>query len=401
MPRKKQEMPEAMLPTEDYIEPVQEDTEENDLTEAPEWSSPPESSEDSAYPADDGEPEALPEDESSFPDATLDEAPELTEPEAAELSEAAPTLTNPQQPSPGGRPRKSILTIAAGDEAETPEGREETAWHGIRNAYHTRRILTGVLSGTEETENGKLIAVVNYNNFRVVIPASEVLLNPVSEGEYGVLIKNRIIGKMIGAEIDFVIRGIETKSRSIVASRKEAMLRKRKVFYFNRDELGKYRINENDIIQARIISVEDKSLRIEAFGVEHKIRARDLSYDWLGDVRDHYNVGDTTLIRIQKIFRESPENLGIEADVKSVSGEQNLNDLDKCRPQGKYAGVVTDVYRGVVFIHLHIGVNAVAHSCYDERMPIRKDEVSLVVTHLDRERNVAVGIINRIMRRRL
>ena len=68
---------------------------------------------------------------------------------------------------------------------------------------------------------------------------------------------------------------------------------------------------------------------------------------------------------------------------------------------GKYAGKVTDVHKGVVYVRLSNGVNAVAHSCYDYRMPGKKDDVSFAVTRLDMERGVAVGSITRIIRQNL
>ena len=43
----------------------------------------------------------------------------------------------------------------------------------------------------------------------------------------------KLLGNMLGAEIDFVILGIDSKSRSVVASRREAMMRKRQLFYFS------------------------------------------------------------------------------------------------------------------------------------------------------------------------
>lgn len=76
-------------------------------------------------------------------------------------------------------------------------------------------------------------------------------------------------------------------------------------------------------------------------------------------------------------------------------------DLVKCVLQGKYAGRVTDVRHGVVFIRLNNGVNAVAHTCYDRRMPGKKDDVSFAVTRLDEERGIAVGIITRIIKQNL
>lgn len=73
--------------------------------------------------------------------------------------------------------------------------------------------------------------------------------------------------------------------------------------------------------------------------------------------------------------------------------------MKKCKIQGKYAGTVEDIHKGTVFVRLSIGVNAIAHSCYDSRTVGKKDQVSFVVTHIDEERNVALGIITRITSR--
>lgn len=315
-----------------------------------------------------------------------------------------PPAAIPQEPARSRNAEPSILTIASKEEVDTPDDQAEIAWHEIRNAYLTRRILTGILSGIEPTEAGKSIAVVNYNNFRVLIPLSEMMIT-LKEGpnHYGEmhLRQSKILGSMIGAEVDFVIKGIEMKSRSIAASRKDAMMRKRKLFYFDLDSQGMYRIYEGRIVQARVIAVAEKVVRVEVFGVECPILARDLSYNWLGDAHDYYHVGDKILIRIQEINRKSLDTLSIRADVKSLSDDTDRDNLEKCRIQGKYAGTVTDIHHGVVFVRLNIGVNAIAHSCYDSRMPGKKDEVSFVITHLDEDRNVAVGIITRILRRKL
>ena len=56
------------------------------------------------------------------------------------------------------------------------------------------------------------------------------------------------------------------------------------------------------------------------------------------------------------------------------------------------------IHKGTVFVRLSIGVNAIAHSCYDSRTVGKKDQVSFVVTHIDEERNVALGIITRIIK---
>ena len=299
-----------------------------------------------------------------------------------------------------------VLTIESKAEVETKESIEETAWHEIRNAYRTRRILTGYIDGVEQTEVGKTVVIVNYNDFRVIIPMKEMMLGSgrsPSGNDYGELMRrqNKIASSMLGAQIDFIVKGIETKTRSIVASRKDAMLKKRQTFYMSTDASGKYRICDGRVVQARVIAVAEKVVRIEAFGVECSMLARDLSWDWFGDAHERFNVGDEILVRILNVNRDSLEDISIKADMRSVSDGTNQENLKKCRIQSKYAGTVTDVHNGAVYIRLSNGANAVAHSCYDRRMPGKTDIVSFAITHIDEERNVAFGVITRIIKQNL
>ena len=224
-------------------------------------------------------------------------------------------------------------------------------------------------------------------------------LSDDQEHDYGemVLRQRKILGNMLGAEVDFIVRGLDKATRSVVASRKEAMYKKRQIFYLP-DATGHSRIYPDRVVQARVIAVAEKVVRTEIFGVECSIPARDLSWDWLGDASEHFHVGETVLVHIQEVKGDSQENISVRADVKSTLPNTSVANLAKCKVQGKYAGIVTDIHKGTVFIRLHIGVNAVAHSCYDSRQPGRRDEVSFVVTKIDRERNMAVGLISRIIR---
>ena len=342
-------------------------------------------------PSDDGEAAAA-EDSASLAEQPAEAAP-------------APTST-PRRTAAPRRGEPSILTIRSREDVETQEDREDIIWHEIHNAYRTRRILTGKLGGIEQLDNRKTVAVVDYKGFRIIIPLKEMMINlgrSPSGQEYADLMlrQNKILGNMLGADIDFVVRGIDSKTRSVVASRREAMMRKRQTFYFDLDPDGMYRVYEGRIVQARVIAVAEKVVRVEVFGVECSILARDLAWDWIGDAHERFAVGDEVLVRILSVRRNSLEDLGIRADIKSTSENTDRDNLQKCRIQGKYAGKVTDVHKGVVYVRLANGVNAVAHSCYDYRMPGKKDDVSFAVTRLDMERGVAVGIITRIIRQNL
>lgn len=326
---------------------------------------------------------------------------------APTTAEVRSEITSPTGTLTAGR-RKSttpVLTIERRTAVETAASREELIWHEIQNAARTRRILTGTLGGIERLENGNSVAVVYYKDLRIIIPISEMMLRLGAENlNYGTMAEreNKILNNMLGCDIDFVIKGIDSKTRSAVASRREAMIRKRRLFYVDVEETtGTPRIFEGRIVQARVVAVATKVVRVEAFGVETSIMARDLSWEWIGDAHERYTVGDRILIRVNKIRMEDMEELTIQADARSMTENTVAENLKKCHVQGKYAGAVTDIHKGVIFIRLAIGVNAIAHSCLDRRMPAKQDSVSFVVTHIDDEQGVAMGLITRIIKQQI
>lgn len=330
----------------------------------------------------------------------------LSEGEPAPPPDSDVQAEQPTQSAPVDPRRSRILTIDARDEIQTEEEREATIWHEIQNSYRTRRILTGTLDGVEKTESGLTLAVVNYKGFRVAIPVKEMMLHTgkmPSGPEYTELMErlHRILNSRLGAEIDFVVKGYDNDTRSVVASRRDAMLRKRQTFYVDTNELGEHMIYEGRVVQARVVAVAEKVIRVEVFGVETSIVARGLSWEWIGNAREHFSVGDRILVRVQRIHRDDLEHISIQVDARSVSATNSHDNLKKCMPQCRYAGRVTDVRNGVVFIRLNNGVNAIAHSCYDLRTPGKKDDVSFAVTRLDEEQGVAIGIITRIIKQHL
>ena len=329
-----------------------------------------------------------------------DEKPALT------ISTEEPSNESTPPESPPVPRNDAVLTITARTRIKSEAEATDELWHEIRNAYRTRRILTGTLDGIEQTAGGKTLATVSFRGFRIAIPIREMLVledRMPSGRAYADYMNrlNRILGTMLGAEIDFIVKGIDSTTHSAVASRREAMLRKRQTFYLGKDATGNPYIYPGRLVEARVIAVAEKVLRVEAFGIECAIFARDLSWQWVSDARDLYSVGDRVLVRVQEISGEDAEHLSIRADIRSTFSETSVDNLKKCQVQSKYAGKVTDLRGGVVYIRLNNGVNAIAHTCYDSRMPGKKDDVSFAVTRLDEEHGIAVGIITRIIKRNL
>lgn len=300
---------------------------------------------------------------------------------------------------------EKILTIEAGARVSTENAQAEIAWHDIQNAYITRCVVTGTLSGIEYSDISQYYAVADYNGFRVVIPLKEMFFDFPSnlqgtEYKEAVTTYNKLMNSMLGAKIDFVIKGIDSKSKSVVASRKEAMYKKRQTFYMETDKNGMFRIYEDRIVQARVIAVAEKAIRVEIFGVDCAMPVKDLSWDWIGDARERFSIGDEILVRIKEVKRDSIKDLYVYADARSVTDNRSAN-LELCKVYGKYAGRVTDTHKGVVYIRLNNGVNAIAHTCLDRRLPGKKDDVSFAVTSLDKDKGIALGVITRIIKQNL
>ena len=133
------------------------------------------------------------------------------------VQENKPAAPSPVYPaSPAQRRDSRILTINARDAVETDAEREATLWHEIQNAFRTRHILTGTLDTVEQTPSGRTLAVVNYNGFRVAIPAKEMLVNlPAAAGSGSAAYSERMtilarrLYSRLGSEIDFIVKGIE------------------------------------------------------------------------------------------------------------------------------------------------------------------------------------------------
>ena len=295
-----------------------------------------------------------------------------------------------------------ILTIDANDSINPSDNEADIVWHELQNVYRTKRVLSAILSGYEDTEGGG-IGIVYYKGHRIVIPVSEMALNLEEQAGYGNMRNRqiRIINNMIGCELDFVIIALDQEAHSVVASRRIAMRAKRRRFYFPNEE-GQTRIREGSKIQVRVIAVGEKAIRIDAFGAECSIVARDLAWDWLGDARERYYVGERILAVVRNIeLDEKTMEVKLSAEVKSLLKNDLLEKLKGCKVQGTYVGRITDIHKGVCYVRLGIEVNGIAHTNKANRPLGKGDMVNFTVTHLDETKVVAHGLITRIIQQNI
>lgn len=295
-----------------------------------------------------------------------------------------------------------VLTLGKQEDFETPGTLRERVWHELQHAYFTQKPLSGDLGGVEETKSGSVV-VVYYKQYRVLIPVSEMNLKLI-EDESESMLKTRqlrVLASMIGCEIDFIILGLDEEEKTAVGSRSRAMEYKRRRYFFPKEN-GTALVEKGRIVQARVIAVGDKFVRLEVFGAECNVKARNLSWEWIGDARDLYHVGDIVLAAVTSVDRnEETGQVKISVDMRQLQKNDVMDKLRHCKLKGKYSGRVVDIHKGVVYLRLDIGVNAIAHRNLDYRQPGRGDIVSFVVNRIDTNHGVAVGLLTRIIRQNI
>jgi len=326
----------------------------------------------------------------------------VEKPDAVPERPARPSMQRRQQQASA-----PVLTLEVGGEVVTQKDKDDAIWHEMKNSQVSGTHLTGRLGKVERLENGGLISIVDYKGQRVAIPLKEMMLDvsrPAGQGddEYNERVA-RVLNRMMGAEIDFVVRGITGRGeeRAAVASRKAAMLRLRRRYYLTNSSNGKPQVHPDRIVEARIVAVSQLAIRVEIFGVETPIRNRDITWCYIGDCRDEYFVGDAVQARVKSVEGDTPETLSVRADIRSLTEDDTREKLLALKPQTNCMGKVTDVSGGIVFINLVDGIRVLAHKCFDRRKPGRGDDVLFVCTRTDEDSNIAVGIISRIVKRNI
>ena len=322
---------------------------------------------------------------------------------------------NSATPRPTGRSRNqsvqdtnaTIVTLEVGGSVETQQDRDDEAWHEIKHSQYANRPLSGMLSKVERLDNIVQLAIVYYKGIRVSIPVSEMMITlsrppGQSDTEYDIRV-TKLINRMMGTEIDFIVRGTtdDGNNRVAVASRKAAMLSLRRRFYLNTGTNGRPVIYPGRVAEARIIAVSETAIRVDIFGVETSIRSNYLSWGNMGDIRDEFFVGNTILVYILSVSGDTPENISVKADLRSLTKDDSREKLANLKIQTNCIATVTNVSKGIATLSMADGTRAIAHECLDPlgRKPGRGDQVLFVVTRIDMLRGVALGIISRIVKR--
>lgn len=290
---------------------------------------------------------------------------------------------------------KKIISIDGKLKVETAEEKKKNTIITLNESAKSGKILTGQISGVERLgKKGPAIAVIYMNDYKIMIPASECIDIPPAGDKDAQQYELYLLSKRLGSEVDFVVKCIEEDNEIAVASRMEAMLKKRKEFLLETDKNGQYIVSEGSVVEARIVCTTRAGIIVEIFGAECYIPCRELSYQRIQDATLDFFVGDRILVKILSIDRQFDTGIvNIDASVKQA----NENPYDKAmkfyNEGDKYIGTVSMIDENGVFVALNGGIDVLCK--YPDRgpRPPRGATVTVRITVKNEEEKRLFGLI--------
>lgn len=296
---------------------------------------------------------------------------------------------------------RTAVNVLSIDEHRTVETEADKARNDLLDlieSMKTQKILTGTIQGVEQPEDNpsRSLAVIYHGDFKVIIPAEEAVLPPEdNRGRSQEDVMHYTLTKRLGAEVDYIVKGIDPQSGVAVASRLEAMAAKRKEYYFGTDRDGNNILYEGVCAEARIVSVIRAGIFVDLFGLEIYIPLRELSYQRLLDASSQFQPGQRVLVKILSIDRSDRNHIKASASVKQAGENPYEKALRRFSVGNRYVGTVSMVDTTGVFVALDGGVDCLCS--YPKRgRPPRRARVTVRILGLNMESNRIWGAITHI-----
>lgn len=334
--------------------------------------------------------------EHTVEDIQNEQAPAMEEPAAPAVP--AQTSAHRSRATQTAARRTSVVAIGAQLQAETEAEKNQNALLDLVESMKSRRVLSGTVQGVERPENSpsRSMAVLYHGDFKVIIPAEEMVDPP--EDLHG-LPKSEVLFSMVnrrmGAEVDYVVKGVDQESGLAAASRLEAMAIKRREYYTGAGRDGNNLLYEGVCAEARVVAVVRAGVFVELFGVETFIPLRELSYQRMLDASASFQPGQRVVVKLLKLERAGRDEVSIQASVKQAGENPYEKALRRYSVGNRYVGTVSMVDTTGVFVALDGGIDCLCS--YPKRgRPPRGARVTVRILGINHESNRIWGAITHI-----
>ena len=293
---------------------------------------------------------------------------------------------------------KKIISISGEVKAKTNEEKAAETRQILNESFKSGRILSGEVKGVERVgKNTPAVAVLYYDDFKVIIPVNEMIdITPSPERDQAQQ-EQYLLSKRLGSEIDYIIVGVDEAQEIAVASRKKAMAVISKARYIDNDpSTGQPLMYQDAVVESRIVCSTRAGIIVEVFGVETYIPARELSYQRIQDATLDFPVGEIVLVKVLNINIDENNNIAIEASVKQAEPNPYIKAMKKYSEGDKYIGTVSMIDDNGIFVALDGGVDALCPFPKRGIRPTRGTKVPIRITTKNEEMNRIFGNITYI-----
>ena len=288
----------------------------------------------------------------------------------------------------GSRPR--VIPIDLRRTVQTDADKDRNDLLDLLESQRSKRILTGTIQGVEggPGSSDRSVAVIYRGDYKILIPAELAVVPPEDYGGRAPAeVLHQMITRRLGAEVDYIVKGVDPDAHLAVASRLEAMRAKRAQYYGAGRESG-FQIREGICAEARVVSVIRAGIFVDLFGLETFIPISELSYQRMMDASTAFQPGQRILVRVLEVTRKRPGEVEVTASVKQA-GE---NPYDKAI---RKFGTVSLVNTTGVFVALDGGIDCLCN--YPKRgRPPRGARATVKILGINQNTNRIWGAITHI-----
>ena len=211
-----------------------------------------------------------------------------------------------------------VIFIDGSAKYKQQQSPKELAYQRLKSSLDPRvqTMFTGIVKGKRDiaSKDGEVISyalvstnagVEGYTGRTIMISYSDFYVPNGTKNSLH-LSPDKYIDSMMGAEVDFTILEMLTdengNEKYIIGSRRRASLRKIATYWEGKQD-DKYLLDVGNIVEARIVNVAPKGIRVELFGIEFFVPGKELSYGAISNCQGKFFVGDKIQVKITELIR--------------------------------------------------------------------------------------------------
>ncbi|MDR1706038.1 MAG: hypothetical protein LBS19_15330, partial [Clostridiales bacterium] len=228
---------------------------------------------------------------------------------------------------------------------------EQQEWNDIYASFRSQSILTGTVAGvdqnrlpvrgkdgTMETRLINSLVVIAYR-VKVLIPENAVWMRGEERGAF-------LLRGMIGSKVDYVISNVDREGEVALGSRSLALVKRRRAF------IGTRGAKPGDIIPCSVLAVGTRRVLLSCGGYDVPMRAPDMSYSTILDMREAYRPGQELKARV---LEHRPAESKLKLSVKEAVPNP-FDGAERRHPVGsRRQAVITGKSAGGVFCTMQDG----------------------------------------------